>query len=353
MKPPTTHRYAVIEPSDNRADNHEGVAPPSVKSIDCLQKNPPWRIVTLLPRLLAQHAAEMVRTGRLRRFVCSLRGFYALRYWQGHLKLARVMAHPGLIELVRCRPRTLFKYLHRSYLAVGLDNACRLEILTHHYSCLIRSFPAPFLRALMTEGLVVWQQLGSPLTVGITLSFPQHDFEGELMLKFTAGDTMIYSVTVTLAGGGLIGPNGHNMLLITCLQGGARQLPLIRQATHACANTPPAYLLLAAVEGIAAALGVERVIAVGNARQLAKSRDAAAETVFDYDHFWTCLGGVPTNDGFYVFPAQLPEKPLTAFPSRHRSREVRKRRLKRSVAVAVTHCLHRVATGTSAPPPRF
>jgi uncharacterized protein VirK/YbjX len=274
--------------------------------------------------------------GRLRSFVRSLRGFYALRYWRGHLRLMLIMAHPELRKLVRRHPRTLFKYLHSHYLAVGMDTACRLAILTHHYASLVRAFPAPLLRALLAEGLVLWQLPGGQVAASITLSFPRHDFEGELIFTFRVGGAPIYSMTATVSPAGVTRAAGASALLITCLQGSAGQLPLIREATRACANTSPPFLLLAAAEGLAATLRVERIVAVGNDRQLAK---AAGDVLFDYNRFWTCLGGAPTNDGFYLFPTQLPEKPLRALPSRHRSREVRKRDLKRSVGRAVVDCL--------------
>jgi uncharacterized protein VirK/YbjX len=124
---------------------------------------------------------------RLQRFARSLRGLYALRYLRGQCALARVMAHPGLVALVRRRPRVLFKYLHRNYLAVGLDSPCRLAILTHHYASLAGAFPAPFLRRLLAEGLVLWDAPGSAPAVSITLAAPHHDFEGELVLALRAG----------------------------------------------------------------------------------------------------------------------------------------------------------------------
>lgn len=282
----------------------------------------------------------------LRKFLHSLRAAYVLRYLRGHTRLARVMAQPGLAGLVRRRPRTLFKYLHHNYLAVGLDTPRRLAILTYHYAALAGAFPPPLLRTLLTEGVGLWQLPDAAPAVGITLGAPRHDFEGELLLTVRVGGQPIYTVTATLARGGDIGAGaGTRALLLTCVQGGAGRLALIRQATRACANTPPPYLLLAAIEGLAAALQADSIVAVGNARQLSK---VAGQVRFDYDRFWTCLGGAATGDGFYLFPAQLPERPLCAFPSRHRSREVRKRDLKRSVATTVAR---RLRQGDAAAPP--
>lgn len=291
--------------------------------------------------------ARLVYARYLRRLVRGLRAFYALWYWRGHLRLARIMMQPGLAGFACRRPRVLFKYLHCRYLAAGLDSARRLAILTDHYTRLASAFPAPLLRTLLSTGWPVWQRQGPPLAAGISLSFPRHDFEGELMLAFLADDVPIYTMTVTLARGGIAGRDDACVLLVTNLQGGRHQLPLIRKATRACANTPPAYLLLAALEGLAAFFAAGRIAAVGNTRQLAKAGSGAAtgEVRFDYDRFWSCLGGEPSPDGFYLFPPRLPEKTLQAFPSRHRSREARKRQFKRDVAQAVALCLRRAAAG--------
>jgi uncharacterized protein VirK/YbjX len=280
----------------------------------------------------------------LRRIVRCLRGVYALRYWRGHLGLMRVMAHPGLIGAVSRRPRLLFKYLHRTYLAVGLDSACRLAILTHHYAFLLRSFRAPFLRTHLAQGLVLWQLPGDPAALKITLTFSNHDLEGELMLALWTGEDSIYTASLTLAHGAALGAGHAPVVLITGLQGALGKLPLIRHATLACAETAPSYLLLAAVKGMAAVLGMERIVGVGNARQLAK---AAGRALFDYDRFWASLGGVPTNDGFFQIPVHLPEQAPSSCPSKNRRREARKRDFKRGVAEAVAQ---RLRQAMSTPP---
>jgi uncharacterized protein VirK/YbjX len=280
----------------------------------------------------------------LRRIGRCLRGVYALRYWRGHLGLMRVMAHPGLIGTVSRRPRILFKYLHRKYLAVGLDSACRLAILTHHYAFLLRWFGASFLRTQLAQGLVLWQLPGDPVPLRITLTFAHHDLEGELTLAFWTGEDWIYTASLTLVHGATLGTGNAPVVLITGLQGAAGKLPLIRHATLACAETSPAYLLLAAVTGMASVLGMERIVGVGNARQLSK---AAGRALFDYDRFWASLGGVPTNDGLFQIPAHLPPPAPPSGTSQHRSREARKRDIKRGVAEAVAQ---RLRQGMSAPP---
>lgn len=286
----------------------------------------------------------------LLRFVRSLRGLYALRYWRGQLGLARVLAHPGLAGLVRRRPRILFKYLHPRYLAYGFDSASRLAILTHHYALLTATFRAPFLRTQFARGLVLWRLptalpalpgAQDTLTARITLAFSERDLEGDLMLAFWLGEEWIYTTSVTLVHGGVTEPGGAPATLITGLQGAAGKLPLIKHCTRACVEVAPPYLLLAALKGLAAALGIERILAVGNGRQLAK---AAGKVMFDYDRFWASVGGSPTGDGFYQIPAELPAPPgLSERPSR----EALKRHLKHGIAQAAVHSLRQ---GMLAPP---
>ena len=284
---------------------------------------------------------------RLQRFLRSLRGLYALRYWRGQLGLMRVLAHPGLAGLVRRRPRLLFKYLHGAYLACGLDSACRLAILTHHYACLSRMFRPGFLRTQLAHGIALWRRPLGPDAACITLVFSAHDFEGELMLAFWLGDDWIYTASVTLAHGGVAKGGaddaGAPALLITGLQGAAGKLAQIRQASRACVDIAPPYLLLAAVRGIAAAIGAGRILAVGNGRQLAK---ASGRALFDYDRFWASLGGLPTGDGFYQVPALPPDRPEPG-AVQSLSREGRRRLLKRDIAEAAAH---RLRQGMRTPP---
>jgi uncharacterized protein VirK/YbjX len=275
---------------------------------------------------------------RLRRFLRSLRGLYALRYWRGQLALTRVMAQPGLAGLVWRRPRLLFKYLHGGYLAFGFDSACRLAILTHHYALLARAFRPAFLRTRLAQGLTLWRQpldAPDPFDARITLEFSSHDLEGELMLSFWLGEDWLYTASLTLAHGGAARDGGAPALLISGLQGAAGRLAQIRQATRACVEIAPPYLLLAAAKGIAVALGIPRILAVGNGRQLAK---AAGKALFDYDRFWASAGGVATCDGFYQIPAVLPEPPAPQ-PSASLSREGRRRRLRHGIAQAAAASL--------------
>jgi uncharacterized protein VirK/YbjX len=184
--------------------------------------------------------------------------------------------------------------------------------------------------------MVLWRAPPAPAAMSITLVFSAHDLEGELMLAFWLGDDWIYTASLTLAHGALAQDSGP-VLLITGLQGAAGKLALIRQATRACADIAPPYLLLAAAKGLACSLGVERILAVGNERQLAK---AAGKAAFDYDRFWASLGGVPTGDGFHRIAAALPDKPATG-ALQSLSREGRRRLLKRDIAEAAAHCLRR------------
>ncbi|MBK4736711.1 DUF535 family protein [Noviherbaspirillum pedocola] len=274
---------------------------------------------------------------RLRRLARCLRVMCLFLDLTGHLRLLRVMAGSGNVRLLRRRPLVLFKYLHVNYLAANLGREERLAMLVNHYASLARLFRTSFLHRLFDEGQLLWRRTSPEGDYAIVLTFPRggHDFEGEMRLEFRCGDALLYMMTATLVQGTFLRRDCGQALLITNVQGARGCFEQIRHSTRVFCDTPPAYLLLAALEGLAASLQVEAIAAVGNDRQLSRHGALAHEVSFDYDGFWTRLGGERCVSGFYLFAPRLPEKPLHLIKQRHRARTQRKRSLKWEVARSV------------------
>ncbi len=109
----------------------------------------------------------------------------------------------------------------------------------------------------------------------------------------------------------------------------------IRVATKACGDIQAPYLLLAAVEGVASALGIQNLRGVCREEQLARRW---GDSKFDYNAFWSDQMGERSGDWF-VGTVPLLRKPLENVVAHHRRRAKRKRRFRDAVAAEVCQVL--------------
>lgn len=258
-----------------------------------------------------------------------------LMHLPGHFELVRVMSHPNVLELSRHRPKLLYKYL-TEYLAADISRRTRLSALTHHYNFMKDRVRNDFMGRLFGGRYVLWESVIDNTPLSISLAYPgeDHDFEGELRLFFENDAIPVYSITLTVVAGTSLGIGGEPVLLIGAVQGAGGKLELIKEATKACDDAPPSFLL-AAAEGLATALNIKKLAGVSLKRQVQKKLlFDDLHFRFDYDKFWAPLTDEKIG-GFYLLPVPIPEKPLEQVKSNRRSRALRRRALKEQIAQRV------------------
>jgi uncharacterized protein VirK/YbjX len=209
-----------------------------------------------------------------------------------------------------------------------------LHILINHYGHLKSRVRRDFLRRLHNEGHRLWQERLDDRLFGIHLDFPkEYDYEGDLRLAFKCECITIYTITFTIVPGCLVDLDGEQVLLISNVQGIAGGIDLIRQATKICYDTAPVHLLLSAAQAIALLLDVRKIAGVGHREQISvafcKPKDN--DVFFNYDQFWKNYAAEATCRGCYVVSVPFPEKPISAMKSRHRSRGLRRRELRKRI----------------------
>ncbi len=251
---------------------------------------------------------------------------------RGHYKLVKLMrSSPYLKKLLRAQPRLIYKYLGY-YLAFDLSTADRLAILTNHYSYLIRRMHYEFFNDVL-RGTPVWQRTQETTHYQIDLTFPFGiDWEGDLTLIFRVNSVSVYSVAFTLLVDQPTPFFSEPAILVSRIQG-AKNFDLIKQTTKELGDIVPSALLMAALQGIASACQINRIIGISNQKQLSKSDEET--TFFDYDAFWHSLGSHEVNNNLFYLPVPFPEKPLTLIKANHRKRTVKKRQFKEQIMQSV------------------
>jgi len=308
---------------------------------------------TLLAALLMllSNAALIRELGRdglraaLARVSKGVRLFAHPRTW---LKIAQVLTASETQPLLRAVPRVMFKYL-TEYLGTDLSQHERASILIDHYTYLKDRVEQDFFRRIVDCRLELWQQTFADSLYRIHLTFPRtyHD-EGDLSLIFKADQVDIYTLSFTIGPGSIAGLMAGHVVYIGRVQGKGRGLRLIRKATKDCLDISPATLLLAATEGVAAALELRHMIGIGADRQISARADSRPEgLVHAYDEFWMAAGGLRLDRNMYHLTVPLPEKPIQVIKRNHRSRVLRKRAFKKLVKEQVCRAFRDLAMRAS------
>ena len=247
-------------------------------------------------------------------------------------KVVKVLAAPETQPVVRAAPRVVLKYLGR-YLGADLSESERASILINHYEFLKDRVERGFFRKIVDGKLELWKHEVGNRHVRICAAFPvKHHDEGDLSLIFQSDHIDIYTLSFTIGPGGVAGLAADHAIYIARLQGKARGLQLIKKATKDCLDISPAALLLAATEGVAAALKLGHIVGIGADVQVSAIEESRPEgLVHAYDEFWVASGGLRLDRNMYHLTVPLPEKPIKTVKRNHRSRALRKRAFRKLV----------------------
>jgi uncharacterized protein VirK/YbjX len=251
----------------------------------------------------------------------------------GHLHVLSFFRQPEFRRLVVRHPHLLNKYF-APYLAIRFSKPVRRGLLVSHYSFIRARVVENFHDLMLLKPRVLWRADADGIHA-ITLAFSDYHHEGDLSVIFCRDGVSIFEISFSVIAGALVGSAAAQTLLIGRVQGGRGQFDAIRESTRHCHDVAPAYLLLAAVQGIAENLCVDSIAGVSNAQQLAKAGSWNEGFNFNYDAFWHSLSASRNVLGFYEMPLPVIQKPLSEVPISHRRRTRRKRLFKAEVASAV------------------
>jgi uncharacterized protein VirK/YbjX len=248
-----------------------------------------------------------------------------------HARAVRLMTRNRTGDLARLCPGITTRYL-APYLCKSLSLRQRRDALLGQFALLDRALNDRFFLDLGDPGGVgLWTggAAAGAYAIGLTLN-TKLGGEGDLTLGFLSGEAALCELSFSITRLPTVSGDGAAAMFVARIQGASGCYDAIRQATRDCGDISPAHLLVAAADGLAAALSLDRIYGVSNDEQLSKSSDAKDGCLFDYDEFWSALSGERLG-GWYRFDAPLGHKPLSQAPIEHRRRIKRKRRFKQQL----------------------
>jgi hypothetical protein len=241
--------------------------------------------------------------------------------------LNTLASNPLLDEILKAQPNLPCK-LHRPYLAANMSKIESLFALRDHYALSKQRMPMKMLLGHLNKSYVLAKASGkSGETVSLELASIDHlNKEGEVTLLLrNANGIMLAEITFAL-----VHYQQRPTLFIGGIQGANQQVPHaeIQQATKECHGLFPKRLALEGICTLARHLGIQQIVAVGNATHIyqnwryhSKKKD---QLHADYDQFWTSMGGKMLESGYFLLPEQIARKPIDDVVSKKRA-EYRRR----------------------------
>lgn len=250
-----------------------------------------------------------------------------------------LLSAPFYLDLLDVCPRLSRQYL-TTYLMRSFGTRERLVAVHHHYRTLHDLVRSAFIPGLLGNGVELWSREidGEDYRMVIKQNVDDHH-EGDILLILRRGTKMLFQMSFAFVPGSLIGMRKRNVLFIGSAQGGKADVEGLRRAIKANEGVAPSHLVMAALRGVAQALGVDGMAGVSDADQMTKTRPNSYVFQFDYAGFWPMFGGEENSRGVFEIPIEAWEKPLTEIPRSHRRRSRKKREYKAEVTTEIANAL--------------
>jgi uncharacterized protein VirK/YbjX len=260
-------------------------------------------------------------------------------------RILRLFKLTAFRDFLHSNPRFLFKCLIRDYLAQGLSVAESMACFLHHYKRLHADLPGALLQRTLCSTITLHEGMQDDTPYSITLAFSREfEKEGELSLDLLVDSAPVFVLSFTIVPGWVVKSEAKDVLLISRLQGVHGYFKQIRRVTKALHDVGPPALLLAALQGFAAAFGIDEFAAVSATRQSSYTEQLSGLYIDAYDDFFSGFGLVIRDSGFFLSPIPHQEKPISSIKQGHKLRTKEKRAFKRQIVQAVRRTLqHEVA----------
>ena len=260
--------------------------------------------------------------------LCIARSMRVLAYYREH----RALCQLGIYRNHVAQPPNddLFHHLsHRDYLMKGLSARQRVQAVLSHYRFEETTFNDAYKAAVYAQRcLPLWQHEaeGSCFTIQLEMA-SRSNAEGDLTVALIADGKCLHRLSFSWLEGRMVGVDAPVVPFIARNQGRWVDSGAAFEAfERVFPNNSPSFFCFAAMQGMAQAVGIDKVVAIRSTSHVAY--DPAPEKHFAnaYDGFWKILGGdeMPKGAG-YLIALPFYVKPLSDMPSKHRKRAAQRR----------------------------
>ena len=299
---------------------------------------------------LAKHWMSHRRHYNLASWMLSIgRSLRVLGHWRAH----RALVGLDVVRKHVAGPANtdLFHHLsHRDYLARGLSTRQRVAAVLGHYRFENATFDDAYQHAVYgLRRLPLWRHEadGSVFTIQLEMA-SRSNAEGDLTVALVADGICLHRLSFSWVDGRTAGVDRPVVPFVARNQGRWIDSGAAFDAfERVFPNNSPSFFCFAAMQGIAQAAGMDRLVAIRAADHIAYDSDPAKHFDNAYDGFWKILGGVelpaggPGGINGYLIALPFYVKPLADMPSKHRKRAAQRREHWRLICDAACATLQR------------
>lgn len=301
-----------------------GMALNHAAASDALDDTPPPSGLQLLGRI-ASHAWQQARAEGWADGLRVLIG--AARMLAQRDGVAELFAIPAYARLMAAQPQAdlLFFANHRHFLSRGFCRALRLACALDHFRYEQRHFSPGLLRALHGDGLALWRA-GEDWEIRLRAN-AQTRHEGPLSLLLRHDGRTVHELSFGWVEAQRLGHDAGSgpVLFVTRNQSSRPDAPALARFRATFPQNSPAYFALAALNGVAQALALPRIVGVCGVCQIAYEPGYRAGFQRSYDDFWQGFGGKPLGSHGLAMPVPAAVTPLHELPAKHRARARQRR----------------------------
>jgi uncharacterized protein VirK/YbjX len=265
-----------------------------------------------------------------------------------HQKVVAVLDAPQSRLFAGGYPRLAYRYT-LPYLSTGFSWGTRRELLQTHYAFVNERLGGEFAARVVRGNMVVWSATleGQKVAVSVDGLCPvTRHREGELTLRFELNGTPLYFLSFSIvrestlrhAVGAQAGKSPH-VFYVGRVQGAPGEMSAIREATSLLGQVAPPDVLMAALAGMADAMGVQTLVGVGSDISISSHTIKDSRSQFDYAQFWSRFGGRGLPGGHTCMTLPIEERLIEEIPSKHRKRTLTKRAFKAQVATLAAEAM--------------
>lgn len=255
--------------------------------------------------------------------------------------LARLFAIPAFARLMltQLKADPLFFISHRHFLSRDFGAAERMASVLDHFHFEQAHFAPALLPALHGDGMRLWQHAAGYEIRLRANADTRH--EGPLSLLLRHQGETLHELSFAWVEATRLGADAGSgpVLFATRNQSVPATAPALTRFRADFPQNSPAYFGLAALNGVACALGQRRIVGVRDSCQIAFEPCRAASFKRSYDDFWHGFGGRPLGRHGFEMPVPAGVAPLEQLKAKHRARARQRREHWRQVAAAAEAAL--------------
>jgi hypothetical protein len=258
---------------------------------------------------------------------CVASSLRVLAHYRDHRSLCGLRVYRNHVAATNADP---FHHLsHRDYLIKGLSPRQRVHAVLSHYRFEDATFDEGYLGAVYgRRSLPLWQHEadGSTFTIQLEMT-ARGNAEGDLTIALVADGRCLHRLSFNWLPGDMAGVGLPVVPFIARNEGRwADSGPAFDAFERVFPNNSPSFFCFAAMQGVALALGMDKIVGIRAEAHVAYDPDPDKHFANAYDGFWKILGGtdMPGRDG-YLIALPFYVKPLAEMPSKHRKRAALRR----------------------------